>query len=282
MDGSRYTVTLDEFKLFHGIDRALYRILVRDLFRNPVECLYILGLWLWLERGGFSNLVSHILSLPPLLIDELADEAVTCLKCLNTHFPFSSEASEIPLTHSLAKKDISLQYFYERQLTAFNEIQDIVKGVCIPSVSELMDTGYRYSGGSPVNAASSSVDQNSFTQSISSLRIKGDARVNDDSQNERTMFVTFSKGYPVSEAEVRQFFMSLFGNCIESFQMQEVGPVQQALYAKIVFLRPVFIQNILNGVSKAKFTINGKNVWMRRFVVKEEPAPVNMPVPCVP
>ncbi|KAL3642868.1 hypothetical protein CASFOL_013683 [Castilleja foliolosa] len=278
MDGSRFTVTLEEFKLFHGIDRSLYRVLVWDLFRNPVECLYILGLWLWLERVGFSNMVSRILALPPLLINELAEEAVTCLKCVNTLFPFTSEASEIPLTHSLAKKDISLQYFYQRQPTAFGEIQNIVRGVVLPSVSELMETGHRHSGESLANATSSSAGQIPFTHSISSLRIKGNARANDDSQNDRTIFVTFSKGYPVSEAEVRQFFMSMFGNCIESFQMQEVGPTEQALYAKVVFLRPTFIRNILNGLRKAKFTINGKHVWMRRFVAKEEQsAPVNMP-----
>ncbi|KAK6147606.1 hypothetical protein DH2020_018518 [Rehmannia glutinosa] len=271
MDGTRYTVTLDEFKLFHGIDRALYLVLVRDLLRNPQECLYIMALWLWLERGGFYNFISKILSLPPFLINELADEAVTCLKCVNAQFPFSSEAAEIPLTHSLAKKDISLQFFLERHLTAFNEIQNLVRGVCVPSMSDIMEMGChgRFTESStmvPVHAALSSVDS-SLVQSISSLRIRGDAspplgRVranNETSRNERTMFVTFSKGYPVTEDEVRQFFTRLFGNCIESFHMQEVWPDEQALYAKIVFLRASFIRAILGGVGKAKFTINGKH-----------------------
>ncbi|KAL0315848.1 UNVERIFIED_CONTAM: hypothetical protein Sradi_5463000 [Sesamum radiatum] len=80
------------------------------------------------------------------------------------------------------------------------------------------------------------------------------------------MFATFSKGYPVTETEVRQFFTRMFGNCIESFHMQEVGPDEQALYARIVFHRPSFIQVILNGDTKAKFTINGKHVWMRQFI----------------
>ncbi|KAI3443558.1 hypothetical protein Pfo_000223 [Paulownia fortunei] len=295
MDGTRYTVTLDEFKLFHGIDRALYVVLVRDLVRNPLECLYIMGLWLWLERGGFYNFISKILSLPPFLINELADEAVTCLKCINVQFPFSSEAAEIPLTHSLVKKDISLQFFHENQLTAFHEIESLVNGVCIPSFSDIMEKGCRGGFGEsstqsqmmvPGHAAStsyanqtqtpSSVDD-SLMQSISSLRIDGDAspsrgraRANETSRNERTMFVTFSKGYPVTENEVRQFFRRLFGNCIESFHMQEVRPDEQALFAKIVFFRSSFIRAILDGVSKAKFTINGKHVWMRKFVPKND------------
>ncbi|XP_047947277.1 uncharacterized protein LOC125193512 [Salvia hispanica] len=154
MGGSRFTVTLKEFKLFHGIDRSLYVILIRDLLRDPLECLYILGLWL----------------------------------CSLSH--------------------------------------------------------------------------------LSPSRGKGKA-TNEVSRNERTMFVTFSKGYPVNEYEVKLFFERVFGNCIESFHMQEVSnPEEQSLYAKIVFLRPAFIRAILNGAMKAKFTINGKHVWMRKFVPK--------------
>ncbi|KAK6147607.1 hypothetical protein DH2020_018519 [Rehmannia glutinosa] len=273
MDGTRYTVTLDEFKLFHGIDRSLYLVLVKDLSRNPLECLYIMALWLWLEREGFYNFINKTLSLPPFLINELADEAVTCLKCVNAQFPFPSEASaEIPLTHSLVKKDISLQFFLERHLTAFDEIQNLVRGVCVPSMSDIMEMGClsRFSESLTtvpiVHAAPSSVDS-SLVQSISSLRISGDVSPlrgrcranNETSRNDRTMFVTFSKGYPVTENEVRQFFTRLFGNCIESFHMQEVSPDEQALYAKIVFVRASFIQAILSGMSKAKFTINGKH-----------------------
>ncbi|KAL0346757.1 UNVERIFIED_CONTAM: hypothetical protein Scaly_1691700 [Sesamum calycinum] len=289
MDGTQYTVTLDEFKLFHGIDRTLYAVLVRDLGRDTLECLQIMGLWLWLERGGFCNFVSKILSLPPFLINELADEAVICLKCINTQL---SEVAEIPLTHSLAKKDISLQFFQENKRTARHEIQSLITGVCIPSLSDIMEKtrhnespnhsqimllSHAASATSPLTQipAGSFVDSSS---GISTLRTGGivKARANETSRNDRTMFVTFSKGYPVSETEVRQFFTRLFGNCIESFLMQEVvSPNEQALYAKIVFLRSSFIRAILSGVSKAKFTINGKHVWMRKFVPKNErPLPV--------
>lgn len=290
MDASQYRVTLDELKLFHGIDRSLYLILVRDLARNPLESLYIMGLWMWLERGGFYNFISKILSLPPFLVNELADEAVTCLKCVNFRFPFSSEASEIPLTHSLVKKDISLQYFHDKRVTAFHEIQGLVNKVCIPSLSDIMER-HRLGGFSQSSAQSqmmvpelsastsytpSHVD-NSLAHSFFSMRIGSDAtpsrskaRVNETSRNERTMFVTFSKGYPVSEDEVREFFRRLFGNCIESLHMQEVRSDEQALYAKIVFFRSSFIRSILSGASKAKFTINGKHVWMRKFVPKND------------
>lgn len=296
MDG-RYTVTLDEFKLFHGIDRSLYLILIRNLVRDPLESLYIMGLWLWLERAGFSHFISKILSLPPFLINELADEAVTCLRCTNPQLPFSSESTEIPLTHSLVKKDISLHFFHEHHLTAFKEIENLVRGVCIPSLSDIVEKEhYAKFVQSSMNCQMMMPSHAASTSSANSVRepssydnlvmqslgfvsdsppSRGKARANEVSRNERTMFVTFSKGYPVTESEVRQFFGRLFGNCIESFHMQEVKADEQSLYAKIVFTRPSFIQSILNGVGKAKFTINGKHVWMRKFVPKN-----NRQAPC--
>lgn len=304
MDNARFTVTLDEFKLFHGIDRELYVILIRDLVRNPLECLYIIGLWLWLERIGFRHFISKILPLPPVLINELADECVACIIGLNKNFPFSVEATEIPLTQSVVKKDISLAFFYRQKPEVFLELETLVRSVCVPSLSDIMENGHygsfvknsmRSQMKAPGHAASTSSAnrvQEQFSidtvlmQSLASLGIitesppsRGKARANETSRNDRTMFVTFSKGYPVTENEVRQFFTRLFGNCIESFHMQEVGrPEEQSLYAKIVFLRSSFIRSILNGVGKAKFTINGKHVWMRKFVPKTiRPPPCGCP-----
>ncbi|KAL2534349.1 Uncharacterized protein Adt_07700 [Abeliophyllum distichum] len=63
--------------------------------------------------------------------------------------------------------------------------------------------------------------------------------INEVPPEDRTMFVTFSRGYPVAEREVRHFFSTNFGDCIESFHMQEVRPHEQPLYARVVFLKPV-------------------------------------------
>ncbi|KAL0426789.1 UNVERIFIED_CONTAM: hypothetical protein Slati_2853700 [Sesamum latifolium] len=346
MDAAIDEVTLDEFKLFYGLDRELYIILVRDLCRNPSECLQIMGLWLWLERGGICNVISKILSLTPYIINGLADEALTCLSLINNQFPVSSEAADIPLTHSLVKTEISLQYFLENRRTVFHEVQSLVSDVYIPALSDIMEIA-RHGGfgesstqnqvhtpiaasvpsasqtrampstatnqmtaipssakqttatpssanqmtatsssANLMTATSSSANQmtatpssanqtrslsslvESLVRSLSNLSIEGETRPrgNENPKYARTMFATFSKGYPVTETEVRQFFTRMFGNCIESFHMQEVGPDEQALYARIVFHRPSFIQVILNGDTKAKFTINGKHVWMRQFI----------------
>lgn len=302
MEGTRYTVTLEEFRLFHGIDRALFIILVRDLARLPSECMYIMGLWLWLERAGFYNFISKVLCLPPFLIDELADEAVACLSCLHIQFPIPPELNEIPLTHSLVQKDISLQFFRENPAAVFREIQTMVRGVCIPTLSDILQNGppgfanksFRRSIMGPAHGASSSSCQmrapaspmqapTSPMQRTTAPKYNGEGssyrgrRPRNEQERQqmqelidRTMFVTFSKGYPVSEQEVRRFFYRNYGDCIESFHMQEVRRGEQALYARIVFYSPDYIRDVLKGASKAKFCINGKHVWMRQFKLKED------------
>ncbi|KAL8464110.1 hypothetical protein ACS0TY_033872 [Phlomoides rotata] len=304
MDSTRYTVSLEEFRLFHGIDRALFLILVSDLGRLPNECVYILGLWLWLERAGFYNFISKVLRLPTFLIDEVADEAMACLGCLNAQFPPPTESAEIPLTQSLVQRDISLQFFQENRLTTFQEIQNLVRGVCVPTLSDIWQSGasasHYNSSQAPImgTARASSSNQawaphpvqrntvSSRPQNHEMFRYEmpqnygGRPRHREMSQeererNERTMFVTFSKGYPVSEAEIRRFFSGIFGNCIESFYMQEARGGEQALYARIVFRSPLYIDSILEGQvrGKVKIILNGKHVWMRKFVPKQPGGP---------
>ncbi|KAJ1380678.1 hypothetical protein SESBI_45819 [Sesbania bispinosa] len=216
---SSFTVTQEEFFLFHKIERDLYRILVIHLFREPAECMQIFGMWLWLERIGFRNMVKKILSLPNLLINEVADEMLLCLSCMNSGIITpSTDGNDIPLLQSLMNKENSFQFFYENR---------------VPT-------------------------------------LQGVAKVNNEEPaDDRTLFVTFSKGYHVEEWEVREFFTMTYGDCVESLQMQEiVQPNEQPLFARIVFHRVCNIDMILRGATKVKFTINGKHVWARKFVPK--------------
>ncbi|KAK3040353.1 hypothetical protein RJ639_026758 [Escallonia herrerae] len=266
-------ISQEEFNLFHSIDRKLYTLLVSDLWRDPLESMQIIALWLWLERAGFYNVVKRILSLPHVLINELADEAVTCLNCINNpQFLFSPETSEIPLTNSFMKKEISLSFFHENRLIAIRGVAKVAREVCVRALTDIMEQAIR------LNTAKNMAESQMMVHGFAHMGIGADTAVvgqgrnhgtNEVPADDRTMFVTFSKGYPVAEWEVRDFFSRIFGDCIESFYMQEVKPPEdQALFARIVFSSPTFIELILDGVVKAKFTINGKHVWMRKFVPK--------------
>ncbi|EPS73942.1 hypothetical protein M569_00820, partial [Genlisea aurea] len=238
----------EELKLFYAIDRDLYRILVTDLRRSPAESMHVMALWLWLERVGLCNIVGKILSLAPPLINRLADEATICLDIISSNqFRIPASTPEIPLTRSALlnppPEPFSVEYLRKNRSGVHDAVRNLVSDVCIPALSDVAGVG----GADPSARSSSS----------SSGRAS------------RTMFATFSKGYPVSEGEVREFFGRRFGDdCIESLRMQEVRREsrEQALYARVVFVRSSIIGTILKGGDKAKFSINGKHVWMRQFV----------------
>ncbi|XP_073132472.1 uncharacterized protein [Henckelia pumila] len=292
MDAFIPPVSLEESRIFQKIDRQLYAILVLDLWRNPLECLQVMGLWLWFERIGFSNAICKILSQPSFLINDLADEAIACLKCMESaQFPLQFEATEIPLTQNILQNNVSLKFFHLHRHTAYPEIQTLIMEVYVPVLSDIMEKaccsgsvqtvtggqnsmqGHAASSANPMMVAQSSYDGPSM-RSFSNINTQVSTpppqshvtHANEPALYERTMFATFSKGYPVSESEIRQFFSRVYGNCVESVHMQEVRADEQALYARVVFHRPAFIESVLNGMNKAKFSINGKHVWMRKFV----------------
>ncbi|MCL7047254.1 hypothetical protein MKW94_020446 [Papaver nudicaule] len=87
---------------------------------------------------------------------------------------------------------------------------------------------------------------------------------------QRTMFVTFSRGFPISEYQLREFFVRTYGDCIENLFMQEIRPPQrQSMYAKVVFRASETIDEILAGEEKVRFILNGRHIQARRFEVRE-------------
>lgn len=293
MASSSSFVSQEEFNIFHSIDRQLYTILVVNLWRDPVESMQVMALWLWLERLGYDSVVKKMLSLPQILINELADEAIICLNCIhNNLISSSSDNNDIPLTQTLMEKEISLQFFLENRLNGIAGLTKIMNDVCIRALSDLMQQAVER------NAAQSLADsQMVMSHSIHhSLLLPGHRPVGhvvgdmvqpqtpgtEVPADDRTMFVTFSKGYPVQEWEVRDFFFRSYGDCIESLHMQEAQPHQQALFARIVFHKASTMEMILRGLGKVKFSINGKHVWARKFVPKRARSSLLPPPPHLP
>ncbi|CAH2072834.1 unnamed protein product [Thlaspi arvense] len=93
----------------------------------------------------------------------------------------------------------------------------------------------------------------------------GDEQVTAD---ERTIFLTFSRGYPISEAEVHAYFTWRYGEVIEAIEMGGKVGDEEVLYAKMVLQSAATIPEILDNGGDSrnrKFTINGKHVWARKF-----------------
>jgi hypothetical protein len=281
-----FTIPQEDFLMIHQMDRDLYKILVTDLSRDPTESMRLLAMWLWLEKVGFHNVVKNIMSLPIILINEIADESMICLTCLtnnnNTSLisMSSSEVNDIPLLQSLIENEISLKFFLQNRVEAIRGVEKTRREVCMRAFGDIMQQAMMR------NIAERMLENNKFlfgstgpmNLQFGSVGIAG-AMVQQESNNnggrggiipadERTLFVTFSKGYRVEEWEVREFFTMAYGNCIEALFMQETQQNEQPLFARIVFHKVSTIDMILRGASKVKFSINRKHVWVRKFVPK--------------
>lgn len=289
-------MTDEMFWIFHAIDRKLYSILVFELGHDPFESVWIIALWIWLERSGFNNVVQKILSLPKNLINGLVGDATACLKCIrDTLGVFSPAPSEILLTQQIVGKQLSLRFFLENQVKASHGVKEVVAEVCVKALMDLMEaaihrnteqrfydqmvmipppaeastTPFRQMG--PRGETLLAIPQRKMGTRGEALQVRPPCNI--IPPEDRTMFATFSKGYPVAEWEISGFFTKLLGNCIDAIHMQAVKPHEQALYARIVFFNPAVVNLILNGQQKAKFTINGKHLWMRKFIPKNTNSP---------
>lgn len=299
-----YFVPDQQFNLFHNIDRELYAVLVMNLWRDPVESLHCIALWLWLERVGFKKVVKKLLSLPLVQVSELADEALACLGVINNEkaSPLSTRRNDTPLMQSLIDSDLALPFFANHRLIAVRGLARLVNEVCMRALRDIMQQAVERKAHQSF-AEHSLYHQQQQQQHPQQVQVQppraapappkvqfgslpAAAQTNEVHPDDRTIFVTFSKGYMVHEWEVREFFTKLYGNCIESLHMQDVMPNEQPLFARIVCNSPAAIEYVLNGNVKAKFTINGKHVWARKFVPKRPkpdspappPPPFNLPV----
>ncbi|CAI9100717.1 OLC1v1037877C1 [Oldenlandia corymbosa var. corymbosa] len=234
------------------MDRKLYYLLAVELWRDLYESAQILSFWLWIEQLGFKKFISFLLSLHPPEIDEYADEAVTCLRCMKNHrFVIRAEGNVLPLTSSLLNHKISLQFFHENRATTVRELHKIVSELCVKVLPDLIEDAFK-----------KHAIFDSLTDDLASLGFVDEKSVRNrragTSTEDRALFITFSKGYPVSEADGRGFFAALFGDCFEACYMQSANNAHdQPVYAKVVFSSRATIDQILNDAAKAKF----KNQW---------------------
>ncbi|XP_060216525.1 uncharacterized protein LOC132644008 [Lycium barbarum] len=100
--------------------------------------------------------------------------------------------------------------------------------------------------------------------------LKPEAQVDD-----RTMFLTFSKGYPVTEAEVIELFNSKYGDCAEDVHMVPPTSSNHSLYARMVVRDVSTIDQSLSTCPIAKFRINGKDVWARKYEYQDQHPPLD-------
>lgn len=287
----------EKLHVFHAQDREIFFKLVLKFSRHPAEALLVIATWLWLEDFGFGNIFSIILSQPDPLIEALANEAVSCFQCLDFTEPPNS-FNQIPLTAKYMKKNISLKIIYKNRYSAIIGIKNFLTTICSRIFSDILQRVLPSSSLSSFNTrlrqplsipgfphptfGSINVMPNEFDMyNLSIYNIPhGLWGWNANciaTENDRTLFLTFSRGFHVTHGEVIELFTKEYGeNCVEGVFMQQDNKNspngnassscgQQSLFAKLVLDSVATVDRVLNGVQKKKFEIHGKNIWARKY-----------------
>lgn len=277
--------------------------LVYNLGRDPIESILSIALWLYLEYTTHPNLIHEISLLKPSLINALANEAVLCQKCLETSDAGNplSYSSSIPLTAAIIQDtNLTLKVFNRKRYTIITGIKSVLNNVCCRIFTDILSHVYGIastSTGSSTNGPPVPVIPPGFPHAVYGPFCPsrpdydlGDERVwldpvcrrppsNDVNDEDKTMFLTFSKGFPVMEYEVLYLFRTLFGeNCVAGLMMGSLVDDErlaamahmgeEPLYATMLVDSVETVDKILVGKRIAKYKINGKDIWARKYELR--------------
>ncbi|OMO90859.1 hypothetical protein COLO4_18841 [Corchorus olitorius] len=273
------SITLEELHTYHAIDRQIFSRLVISLNRNPAESLLVMATWLWLEEKGYPNIVAKMVNLSNPLLEALAVEAISCLNCLSSNNPtIPPNGHALPLTSRIMGRDISLHMFYQNKFSTISGIKSFLNTVCSRIFTDILQhvTG---SSSQPLVIpgfphslfGSVTIEPRAMDHHFPVGGLWGWHPSNNVSEDDRTVFLTFSRGFPVSEDEVRELFTKICGaSSVDGVHMQENIPSdEQPLFARMVLRSVSNVDQILNGRRIAKFRINGKHIWARKYERRE-------------
>ncbi|XP_028790662.1 uncharacterized protein LOC114746601 [Neltuma alba] len=305
---SKVIITEQDFKNFHGIDRKLFLRLVANIGQEPRQASMFMALFLWLEKTTKDfKLVSKLLQWPDALLTDLTNEAALIFTCIHSTDQYcfikndvNFKYHDLPLTQKITNSGINLHFVHQNGVGIKQAIMELMNNVCDRAFDDIVvqycllqkraekeHTSYmmKQRGGYNVNDGFEVAVVPPQAQPLQVVTeglgdASGERKEMVVAADDRTIFLTFSKGYPISESEIREFFSRRYGDMIEAVLMQEAESVGgQPLYARLV-LRPEFMhvmEAIIEGTTrKSKFCINGKHLWARKYVPRNTKSPSAM------
>ncbi|KAK7317910.1 hypothetical protein RJT34_02530 [Clitoria ternatea] len=287
-------ISTEELHRFHKNEREVFCLLIFKLHRDLTQSLLVMALWLWLHHNGCTDIIHNVMTLSHIninIVKDLVDEALSCLKCLEIENHVIPNDGGLPLTKKLTKTNISLRMFNKRRYTIVTGIKSALINICARIFADLLQIILRSNNIITSGASTSRMKalnmplvvpgfphplfgtfdvppndtMNNFDLYDEKLWI-GKGPCDDVFDDDKSMFLTFSKGFPVSELEVRELFKYAFGDVVESLTMGTTNvSSNQPLYALMILKSVAAVDLILNGRRVAKLRINGKHIWARKY-----------------
>lgn len=222
IDSSYNVVITDEdFKNFHSIDRELFLRLVGDIGHEPRLATHFMGLFLWFEKTAKDlTIISKLLQWPHSLLSDLTNEAslvFTCIDSTNclTKNNVNFKYFDLPLTQKITNSGISLPFVHQNRVNIKQAIMEIMNNVCERAFDDIIVQYLLLQKRALNDNAGLFLAPNdvALPQAPSGLRELDafyvrvlERKANLVAVDDRTIFLTFSKGYPISESEIREFF----------------------------------------------------------------------------
>ncbi|WZZ60121.1 hypothetical protein YC2023_060228 [Brassica napus] len=249
----------------------------------------VIAFLLVVEQLGFArNLVAYLVSSPDMLMDAVANEVGVCLSILHNQ-DYSSffllnhnnnDEVVIPFLKGLTDSNLTLSYINQYRETILVGVTKNLNDVCNRAFDDIYEKGYK--------EQLFALERAKVIEEMKKIRLSAPqqtpTRFSDDEEevtpaDDRTVFLTFSKGYPISESEVRVHFTRKFGEVIEAIVMQQVQENEQPLFARMVLKMEYAskIEEIVTPMNKNKFTIDGKHVLVRKFFAAPSSSHVRPP-----
>ncbi|KAI3910146.1 hypothetical protein MKW98_014531 [Papaver atlanticum] len=300
-------MTMQELKSFHRIDRDIYRYLAITLGKDPLVSVAVIALWMFLEELG--DIITNsaydeaiwavhyiITSIPPppfhrtavtdmpttlSLIRDYGSAMYVSIKSLFEH----GEGGYASLKRIIG--DACYRMFADifREAMVKNgfgdDLNDLVNDCANetnedtgipevqPDVSAPITSLKVEVGSSSGTAEGENISEIGNTSSLLSTMEKQET-VQVIPEWERTLFVTFSRGFPISEDQIREFFKIVWkASACKKLVLPPTPQLRQSMYAMILFHATETIDKILAGEEKVRFLVNGRDIQARRFEVRE-------------
>uniref|UniRef100_A0ACD5TIE4 Uncharacterized protein n=1 Tax=Avena sativa TaxID=4498 RepID=A0ACD5TIE4_AVESA len=285
-----------ELALFHGLERSLFHRLVRDLGQDAESMRWVLALWLWFESVGHDGFVRRVSALPGPVVLRFVEEALACLARLAGRV-LAGAGSLLPCTNALLAKPIDdAGYFDAHRDEVTPGVRSLYKNVCrvafddgcladdavflprsatsrirpvqrAPVVSAFAGSA---SGARNSTAAASFSRLNAMAAPWSPVQAAYEQQqgvtINPLPEDFRSLFITFSRGYPISKEDIEEFFNAIHGPCVEAVMVERAAPGQLPVYGRVVLRSPAMIPLLLDGQQTAKYIIKGRHLWARIYI----------------
>ncbi|KAF9602673.1 hypothetical protein IFM89_030561 [Coptis chinensis] len=255
--------SLLELLFFHKGEIQLYNRIVGSLRKNSSLAKQAMSFWFCMEELGYFDLVENIILADDTLVEIIFNETMSCLECVgpNARHP-SEDTDEVVAMSEILNEPIRRRFIYFNRDTIFNRMNHFLNTVCNLIFNENAAVPTFYARGE-------SSTQGQVSRPSSSLDPSARPFSSNVPPEYRTMFLTFSHGYPIPKEEILEFFAKRWGDVVEDliFESIEGKPEKtEPEYANLVFKSILTIPLILNGKQKVKYNIKGKHLWCRIFV----------------